>query len=220
VREIMVPRVEVVAVPITAGAEEIVATAVESGHSRIPVYENTIDTIVGVIYVADVLRAFHEGRRDLTPTDVMRAPMFVPETKRVSELFHELLEQRIHITIVLDEFGGTEGLATIEDILEELVGEIEDEHDALEETIVQIDDATALVDGNVRIAEVNEELDLALPDDEYETIGGLVAGRMGRIPEVGERILEGDVELGVEQGTEQHVERVRVVKSIREDGDR
>lgn len=220
VREIMVPRVEIVAVPLTAGTEEIVATAVESGHSRIPVYENTIDTIVGIIYVADMLRAFHEGRRDVTPADVMRPPMFVPETKRVSDLFHELREQRVHIAIVLDEFGGTEGLVTIEDILEELVGEIRDEHDALEETIIRLDDGTALVDGNVRIEEANEQLGLTLPDDEYETVGGLVAGRMGRIPEVGERIQEGDVELLVEQGTEQHVERVRVRRLAREDGER
>lgn len=220
VREIMVPRVEMVAVPVTAGAEEIVATAVESGHSRIPVYENTIDTIVGVIYVADVLQAFQHGKRDIVPADVMRPPMFVPETKRVSELFHDLLEQRVHITVVLDEFGGTEGLATIEDILEELVGEIQDEHDALEETIVRFSDDTALVDGNVRIQEVNEQLGLTIPDQEYETLGGLIAGRMGRIPEVGERIQEGDIELSVEQGTEQHVERVRVSKIVREDGDR
>jgi len=146
--------------------------------------------------------------------------MFVPETKRVSELFHDLLEQRVHITVVLDEFGGTEGLATIEDILEELVGEIQDEHDALEETIVRFSDDTALVDGNVRIQEVNEQLGLTIPDQEYETLGGLIAGRMGRIPEVGERIQEGDIELSVEQGTEQHVERVRVSKIVREDGDR
>jgi CBS domain containing-hemolysin-like protein len=219
-REIMVPRVDIVAVPLTVDIHDIVATAVESGHSRIPVYENTIDTIVGIIYVADLLRAFHEGRRNITPADVMRPPMFVPETKRVSDLFHELREKRVHIAIVLDEFGGTEGLVTVEDILEELVGEIRDEHDALEETIIRLDDKTALVDGNARIEEVNEQLGLNLPDDEYETLGGLMAGRTGKIPEVGERIQEGDVELLVEQGTEQHVERIRVTKLTREDGER
>ena len=218
-REILVPRVDIVAAPETATLEDVVALAVESGHSRIPVYRHTIDTITGILYVTDLLRELRAGRRDVDLTALARAPVFVPETKRISDLFRELADRQVHIAIVLDEFGGTEGLVTIEDILEELVGEIADEHDVLEEEIVEVSDTEALVDGNTRIVEVNVRLGLGLPEDEYETVGGLVAGRMGRIPAVGEKLREGRVVLCVEQGTEQHVERVRITHTDKEGGD-
>jgi CBS domain containing-hemolysin-like protein len=218
-REIIVPRVGIVAVPDTASAEEAVRIAVESGHSRIPVFHHTIDSITGILYVNDMLREFARGNRDISPADIAREPVYVPETKRVSELFRELRDASVHIAVVLDEYGGTEGLVTIEDILEELVGDIADEHDLPDLGIVPLSDTEALVDGKARISEVNEQLDLDLPEDDYETIGGLVAGQTGRIPAVGETITVGTTALVVESGTEQHVERVRVLKAHTEGGD-
>ena len=212
VREIMAPRVDIVAVSQDATAEEVVAVAVESGHSRIPVYEGAIDSISGILYVNDLLRQFRAGQRELDLAALARPAVFVPETKRVSDLFRELRDQRVHIAVVLDEFGGTEGLVTIEDILEELVGEIEDEHDPAVEEVLVLSETEALVDGKTRITDVNEHLSLELPEDGYETIGGLVAGEMGHIPQVGERLRSGDTVIIVEQGTEQHVERVRIVR--------
>ncbi len=211
-REIMVPRVDIVGVSITDSVEDVVTCAVDSGYSRIPVYERTIDNITGILYVNDLLRALRNGDRNIDLRALAREAYFVPETKRVGELFRELRDRSTHIAIVLDESGGTEGLVTIEDILEELVGEIEDEHDAPVHEIQVLSDTEALVDGKVRIAEVNEQLDCELPDDEHETIAGLVAGKMERIPEVGESLEEGHVQLTVEKGTPQRVEQVRVVK--------
>lgn len=211
-REIMVPRVDIVAVPNTADMAEVVSVAVESGYSRIPVYDRTVDSITGILYVNDLLRALRAGDSSADLGSLARQAYFIPETKRVGELFRELRDRSIHIAIVLDESGGTEGLVTIEDILEELVGEIEDEHDAPMHGIEVISETEALVDGKLRIAEVNEQLRCELPEDEHETIAGLVAGRMERIPEVGESLEEGGVHLVVEKGTPQRVEQVRVIK--------
>ena len=213
-KELIVPRVDIVAVPADATVQDFVEVAVDSGHSRIPVFEDTIDSIVGVLYVTDVLTELAAGRRELDLGALARPPVFVPETKRVSELFRELRDASVHIAVVLDEFGGTEGLVTIEDILEELVGDIEDEHDApAADELLIISDAEALVNGKTRIEDVNEQMVLELPSDEYETIGGLVAGEVGHIPQTGEQVLIAGAQLTVEQGSEQLVERVRIVKS-------
>jgi putative hemolysin len=218
-REIMVPRVDIVAVPSDVTVEECVKVAVESGYSRIPVYRDTRDSIIGILYLTDLLKEFRDGRRDVDIAALAREPVFVPETKRVGELFAELRDQTVHIAVVLDEFGGTEGLVTIEDILEELVGDIEDEHDAPGEEIRVVSETEALIDGKTRIADVNEELSVELPEDDYGTIGGLIAGELGHIPQAGERLEAGDVELVVEEGNEQYVGLVRLVKADREGGD-
>lgn len=217
-REIIVPRVNIVAIPDTAQAQEAVRIAVESGHSRIPVYHHTIDKITGILYVNDMLREFAAGHSDITPASIARDPLYVPEAKRVSELFRELRDRRVHIAVVLDEYGGTEGLVTIEDILEELVGDIADEHDLPDLGIIPLSDTEALVDSKARLSQINQELSLSLPEDDYETIGGLIAGETGRIPVVGETITIGGIALVVESGTEQHVERVRILKETHTEG--
>lgn len=218
-REIIVPRVDIVAVPQEASVEEFVTRAVESGHSRIPIYKHTVDEITGIVYVTDVLRALRDGRRDFALSELARQPVFVPETKRVSELFRELRDKSVHIAVVVDEFGGTEGLVTIEDILEELVGEIQDEHDAPVDEVVVLSETEALVDGNARIDDLNDRLGLDLPEDSYETIGGLVAGEMGHIPQVGEELVLAGLRIVVEQGTVQHVEQVRITRVQSEGSD-
>ena len=218
-REIMVPRVDIIAVPHDANAQQVVAVAVDSGYSRIPIYENTIDCVVGIVYVADLLREFREGRLEVDLRALARPPVFIPETKRVSELFRELRDESVHIAIVLDEFGGTEGLVTIEDILEELVGEIEDEHDAPADEILRVSDTEYIVDGRAHVEDLNELLDLELPEGQYDTVGGLLAGVLGHIPQVDDQLQIEHVMITVVEGTDQHVGRVRIVKHDREGSD-
>ena len=219
VREIMVPRVDMLAVGQDVDIREFAVTASRSGYSRIPIYEENLDNITGIVYVKDVLDRLHRGETDFTLQEIARTPMYVPETKWVDKLFLELREQRVHIAIVVDEYGGTAGLVTIEDILEELVGEIVDEHDPSEEEVVRVSDNEYMVDGKARIEDVNELLADALPNETYETIGGLVSGLAGHIPETGERFELASVQFVVEESDGQHVERVRIVVDKREEDD-
>ncbi|MHC4697102.1 MAG: hemolysin family protein [Planctomycetota bacterium] len=185
--EIMTPRTDVVAVPKEAAREDVLETIRTKGHSRIPVYDETIDTVLGALYAKDLLRQADDTPFDLT--SIMREVYFIPESKLVRDLLREFQARKLHLAIVLDEYGGTAGLVTIEDILEELVGEIVDEYEpAAPAELVRIDEHTVEVDARMRIDDLNDELNLELPEDEdYETIGGFVFSAMGRIPRVGER---------------------------------
>jgi CBS domain containing-hemolysin-like protein len=216
VREIMVPRVDVVGVEETASVPEFAAIASRSGFSRIPLYAGDLDNITGIVYVNDVLRKLAEGDTGFTLRQIARRPRYVPDSKNIDELLRELREQRVHIAIVIDEFGGTDGLVTIEDILEELVGEISDEHDAPEDEVLRICDTEIVVDGKTRLEEVNELLGCDLPEGPYETVAGLLSDLAGHIPAAGEGFEVAGVELTVEESDSQHVARVRVVCTGRE----
>lgn len=185
--EIMTPRTEIVALPAEADLPAVLDMIRTKGHSRIPVYEGTIDTILGVLYAKDLLGRTEEGPFQLRA--VMRKASFIPESKLVRDLLREFQKQKVHIAIVLDEYGGTAGLATIEDILEELVGEITDEYETTSPAALKrIDETTYEVDARMRIDEINDQLNVLLPDDrDYETIGGFVFSTLGKIPKVGER---------------------------------
>lgn len=211
VRQIMVPRVDMVALPVTASTDDMIGTAVESGFSRIPVYTGNIDHIIGILYVNDLLLQFQGGVKSLDLWDIAREPFFVPEFKRVWELLREMRERKVHIAVVIDEYGGTEGIVSIEDILEELVGEIRDEHDVPQQDIVIIDEGEAMMDANARIVDVNDALGLDLPSDEYETMGGLVTALAGRIPSPGDSVWSEGVQIEVAEGDSQRLERLRVV---------
>lgn len=185
--EIITPRTEIVALSAEADLPTVLETIRSKGHSRIPVYEGTIDTILGVLYAKDLL-----GRTEDAPfqlRSVMRKALFIPESKLVRDLLREFQKQKVHIAIVLDEYGGTAGLVTIEDILEELVGEITDEYEtSAPATLKRIDETTFEVDAGMRIYDLNDQLNVMLPDDrDYETVGGFVFSTMGKIPKVGER---------------------------------
>jgi len=216
VKEIMVPRVDIVALPDNADLTQMTETAMQSGFSRIPVYEDDIDQITGVLYVNDLLGACAEGRKVLQAAELARPPLYVPETKRVDQLFGQMRSQATHLAIVVDEFGGTEGLVAIEDILEELVGEIEDEHDVPHQGIIVLGPAEALAEGKTSLEEINELLGLQLPEDEYETIAGLVSGLAGRIPAPGDVMTYNGIQLIVEQGDRQHIEQIRIVTEAKE----
>lgn len=211
VEEIMTPRTDVVALAKDADLDTVLSTIRAKGHSRIPVYDGTIDTILGVLYAKDLLQ-----RKDDTPFDltaVMRKVLFIPESKLVRELLHEFQEKKVHIAVVLDEYGGTTGLVTIEDILEELVGEIRDEFDPTAPVeLRRMDDHTVEVDARMRIDELNDELKIDLPENEdYETLGGFVFSRMGRIPKVGEHCAHNNIGIEVIVAEPRRVIRLRLI---------
>jgi CBS domain containing-hemolysin-like protein len=189
-RSIMVPRIDMVCIPAGTTLEEAIGTALESGHSRIPVFRDTSDNIVGILYVKDLLSLVtKKDRPHHLPTSYVRPATYIPESKRVDDLLTEMRRMKIHLAVVMDEYGGTAGLVTIEDILEEIVGEIQDEYDPEEALAVQHQpDGSLVVDGKVPIDEVNELLDVELPTEEFDTIGGFVVGQLGRAPNQGEEV--------------------------------
>lgn len=212
VREVMRPRIDIIGLPSSATIDEALGLMIEFGHTRLPVYEGSVDHITGVVYVRDVLPGVREGRLDTSVLKVLRPAFFVPETKKVDELFREMQRKKVSMAIVLDEYGGTEGLVTMEDILEEIVGEIQDEHDLEEKPIQIVDDHTAIVNGPTHIHEVNDVLDLKLPDEsgDVDTVAGLIYQHLGRVPQQGETITVNGVELRVERTIGQRIAKVRV----------
>lgn len=188
--EIMTPRTDIEGIEITANIETIKKAIMEAGHSRIPVYDDTIDNIVGILYAKDLIRFLNSaGGEKFDLKTVLRAALMVPESKSVRSLLSDFRDKKVHIAIVLDEYGGTAGLVTIEDIIEELVGEIQDEYEPAEEepNVRKVDENTADVDARVYIDDVNDALGLSLPEDEdYDTVGGFVFSTLGHIPQVGE----------------------------------
>ncbi len=217
--DVMVPRVDIVALEETKSLDEVLQIIGESGHSRIPIYSRTIDSITGVLYLTDLLIALRDGAAEIDVRELARAPVYVPESKPLDELFAEMRERAIHLAIVVDEFGGTEGLVSIEDILEQLVGEIDDEHDVVTEDILVLSETEAVVSARLRIESLNDAFDLDLPEDEYDTVGGLVTGLAGHMPIVGEAFEIDGVVLRVEQVDEQYVERVHISVKYRDSGE-
>lgn len=211
VRDIMKPRVDIVAMPAEATLEELVEVAVESGYSRIPVYEESIDHVTGIVYVNDTLLSLSRGERDQTIGEVARMPILAPESKPLDEMLWELRQQKVHIAIVIDEFGSTEGLVTIEDILEELVGEIEDEHDLPEPEILITGDGEAIVQGKARLDDVNEQLGLQVSTEDHDTVSGFLSGMAGRVPQEGEVMTVNGATFVVVESNDQHVDRLRVI---------
>ncbi|MBI5350035.1 MAG: HlyC/CorC family transporter [Chloroflexi bacterium] len=212
-REVMVPRIDVFALDAETPFEEAINEVVAAGHSRIPVYSETIDNIVGLIYAKDLLRVWREGATNKTLRDLLRPAHFIPEAKALDELLAELQQQRIHMAVVVDEYGGTAGLVTLEDIVEEIVGEIRDEYDTTEESPYQkINDDEYIFDGGININDVNELLDLKLPSDDADTIGGYVYGQLGRVPASGDQLTEDNVVMEVQHVTGRRIRKVRVRK--------
>jgi putative hemolysin len=189
VREVMKPRIDVVAMPRDSTLGEMLDKIVLTGYSRIPVMLDTIDNVVGLVYAKDVLRALRAGALDDPAGPIARAAYFVPDTKKVDELLQDLQQKRVHLAIVVDEYGGTAGIVSIEDLLEEIVGEIRDEYDVNEEMPIQrLDAHVSIVDARVSIRDINEELDLHLDVEELDTLGGLVYHELGKVPIEGDEI--------------------------------
>lgn len=178
--EVITPRTDVVAVDINSTISEVSAAFIQSGYSKLPVYEENIDNIKGVIYNNDLFKYPKELR------NIIREVLFVPETKKTLDMLNELLSKRVSIAIVIDEFGGTAGIVTTEDIIEEMLGEIRDEHDTEDEILRQIDETTFIISGKVEVDYINEEHDIKIPEGDYETIGGYIMNQRGNIPQKGE----------------------------------
>lgn len=211
VGQIMTPRTEVIAVQADATLDDVKDIIAKEGHSRLPVYDTTVDNVIGMLYAKDLLR--HVGNH--APFDVrsiMRLPLFVPDAKSLRDLLHEFQQKQVHLAVVLDEYGGTAGVVTIEDILEELVGEIADEYEQAEpEQIVKLDEHTADLDARVRIPEFNEWLDVELPENhDYDTIGGFLSAKMGRVPAPGENFEYENLSFEVLDAEPRKVNRLRV----------
>jgi len=217
VHEVMVPRIAMVTLAATATFQDAIDTIVEQGHSRIPVYEETIDEIVGILYAKDLLPFLKQDAPDLpTLRSLLRTPVFVPESMTVDDLLHELQRRKVHLAVVLDEYGGTAGLVTIEDLLEEIVGEIQDEYDVEEPMIVKLSDDEARVDGRAAVDDLEELFDTHVPledADEYDTVGGLVYHRIGGVPKPGDQITVGKLTLTVETTDGRRVGKVLVVRN-------
>jgi CBS domain containing-hemolysin-like protein len=186
VKNIMVPRTKISAIELSATQEELLDTIISEGYSRIPVYDDTIDKIVGIVHAKDILSLIvKHGKFNLE--DILRKPLFVPESKKINDLMAELKLKRIQIAIVLDEFGGTAGMVTLEDIVEELVGDIQDEYDEEKPLVEKVSDNEFIVSASATVYDINESLPHDLPEDEdYDTLAGLVSEIFGKIPEVGE----------------------------------
>lgn len=212
VQEVMVPRMEMVCIRVSAKLSDILSLLVKAGYSRIPVYEGTIDNITGLLYAKDLLKFWGEyGEKQLVLKDFMRQPYFVPEAKKVNELLREFQRNRSHMAIVVDEYGGTAGLVTMEDLIEEIVGEIEDEHDREGRKIEHLEGREVLVDARIDIGELNEELGVSFPEQEgVETLAGFIISLLGRVPPVGEIIEHERLKIRVVEATKRRVGKVRI----------
>jgi CBS domain containing-hemolysin-like protein len=188
VREVMVPRPDIVAIEADRPLRDVQALVLQHGYSRLPVYDDNLDNVVGFVYAKDVLKALHQGKQDMPLREACRDAHFVPESKKAADMLREMQREKFHIALVTDEYGSVVGLVTLEDLLEELVGEIEDEYDRAEPEIAEVADGVYRVDGKVGIDEVNELFDVELPDEEWDTVGGLMLGLLGSIPDEGEEV--------------------------------
>lgn len=212
-REIMIPRTDMVALNINTPRENLVRVLTEQGYSRMPVYKDSLDNIIGIIYTKDLITLL-EHRDVIILQDVIRQAYFVPETVKISKLMRDLQGKKLHMAIVVDEFGGTQGLVTMEDILEEIVGEIHDEYDEILKEVEQAADGTALVDAKIDIKDFNEKFNATIPDDdpEYETLNGFLIKLIGKIPEIKEEINYGNWQFTIMKKTLRRVGQVKVRK--------
>jgi putative hemolysin len=211
-REIMVPRIDIVAVPSDSSFEEIARAIVDRGYSRIPVFEDTIDNIVGVVYARDVLDQLANGAKATDVKAMARPPYFVPESKKVDELLAEMRHNKLSIAIVVDEYGGTAGLVTIEDLIEEIVGEIADEFDVEEEPIHRVSDTEAILDARVSIDALQELFGIRVEEGDFDTVGGFVFNHLGKMPSAGEEIRVDGLIVRVLSVSGRRIKRLRVIK--------
>ena len=218
VKEEMVPRVDMISLPIDSEIDKALKVAEESGYSRIPVYKNKMDNIKGILYTKDLLMALRQNdEKSIDLKDLIRSPIFVPETKKIDELLKVLQRERTHMAIVIDEFGGVEGLITLEDVLEEIVGEIFDEYDEGVEPIEEIQDGEYLVDARMNVDDVNENLNINIPEKEYETISGFILSQLGRTAEEGDKIEYGNLSIIIESVKDHKILKVQIKTKKPED---
>jgi putative hemolysin len=217
VREVMIPRTDIVALDVNTPANEVLEQITHVGHSRLPVYEGSADDIIGILYVKDLFRRLARGDRDIDLRRFLRPAHFVPESKKADELLREMQRDKVHIAVVVDEYGGTAGIVTLEDLVEEIVGEIRDEYDVEQELVLPVSENEALMDARVPFEDVRETFDLDVePSEDYATLGGFITNQLGRFPRAGESVESGGVRFTVESVEGKRIRRVRITRLARD----
>ncbi len=211
-REIMVPRIDMAAADVEDRVTDVAAIVTERGYSRVPVYRENIDDIVGIVYAKDLLRALTDGGRERPLQELLRQPFFIPESKRLDELLTEMQSRRIHMAVVVDEYGGTAGLVTIEDLLEEIVGEIEDEYDVARPQMEIISDDEVVLDAGTTTDVLKDLFDYEIESDDFDTVGGFVIHQLGRLPTVGDEVAVDGLSLRVLSMSGRRIRRLRVTR--------
>lgn len=211
-REVMVPRIDIVAVESKTPVQQALDLILEKGHSRIPVYEETIDNIIGLLYAKDLLGQLRDGDATVALRDILRPAYFIPETKKADELLQDLQQRKVHIAIVVDEYGGTAGLVTIEDLVEEIVGEIQDEYDAEEPFIEVVSDDEFIFNARVDLDDVNKLMNVELPSERCDTLGGFIYSQLGKVPKVGDEILFDGIKIAVLSVVGRRIKKVKVTR--------
>ncbi|WP_455381333.1 hemolysin family protein [Salinispira pacifica] len=210
VKEVMVPRIDVAFVSVSGGTRELLEKVIENGHSRYPVYRDTIDNVVGVLYAKDLLQfLFRED--EINIENIIRKPFFVPESKKLDSLLREMKRRRVHIAVAVDEYGGVSGIVCMEDIIEEIVGDIQDEFDNEKEEVLEIGEGIYLVDARVNIEDLNEELKSEIPDDDFDTLGGYVFDLFGKIPVKYEKVTRDNMDFIIQEMDGHKIRTVKIV---------
>ncbi len=213
VKEVMTPRIDIVALSLDATREEVLDVIINENFSRIPVYEGSIDNIIGILYVKDLFAIIKTDIEwEVSLKEIIRPAQFVPEYKKIDELFKEMQKSKTHIAVVIDEYGGTAGIITIEDLLEEIVGNIFDEYDEEVFDFEKIDDNTYIVSGMLDMDEINDLLDTEIPDDEFDTISGMILSHSGKMPEVGYEVIIDNIYFRIEEVDDKRISKIRVEK--------
>ncbi len=215
VQDIMTPRTDIVCVPSDESIRVVTEQIIASGHSRIPVYSGNRDNIIGIVHAKDLLQhSFEQAEHGLPITRIMRDPFFVPETKNVLDLLQEFRSRKVHLAVILDEYGGTAGIVTIEDVLEQIVGDIEDEHDTPRENEIEPQsDGSFLVAGRAYLEDLEDAVGVRLESEEVDTLGGYLTHTLGRVPKIGERVTIGDVTYTIADADAKQIRSVRLQKT-------
>jgi len=212
VKDVMVPRTEIVAVAEGAAIQDIQDLLIRYGYTRLPVYGGTIDNIIGILNVKDLLKIWSEDMPESAVRSQLKKPFYIPETKNVNSLLHEFKRERHRMAIVMDEYGGTSGLVTVEDLIEEIVGDLFDEYEGDEKKWVELPDGSVLMDGRTRIEDAAAYLDTPIPEGRYETLGGFLLHLLRKIPAAGEKVAYGGLDMIIEAADERSIRKIRITR--------
>lgn len=209
-REIMVPRTDTVCAHSEMNIKDIIQLIIQSGHSRMPVYQDNVDNVIGTLHAKDLLGYWGTERFDVR--SILRVPYFIPETKKISEVLKDLRDNKSHMAVVIDEYGGTAGILTLEDIIEEIIGEVMDEYDADEKLIFEHEDGSISVNARLDIEELEDYLKVELPEGKFESVGGFVMSLLGKVPVTNEKLIFEDLEMVIEAANSRKIDKIRIRK--------
>ncbi|MCL2705209.1 MAG: hemolysin family protein [Spirochaetaceae bacterium] len=212
VKEVLIPRIDVIFVSIDMPLAEVLKIVIESSHSRFPVFKDTIDNVVGILYAKDLLRII-VTKQDIDMAKIIKPPYFIPESKKINSLLHEFKRRKVHIAIAVDEYGGISGIVCLEDIIEEIVGDIQDEFDEEEEDIIKVDENTYFCDTRAYIEDINEQLGLNLSHEDYDTLGGFVFDLFGKIPVEYEKVTNNGINFIVQSMEGNKIKTIKIEKN-------